>query len=106
MFFVDKYGTATYDLNELQALLRNPNRRILTRVCVQNAVSLGYSSEQDIVDRILKLRSDEIYKTMESNKIKGLWQDVYLSDDGSRILYIKLQKSIDGKGVVIQLKER
>ena len=103
---MDKYGTATYDLNELQTLLRDPDRRILTRVCVQNAVSLGYSSEQDIVDRVLQLTSDEIYKTMESNKMAGLWQDVYRSDDGSRALYIKLQKSIDGKGVVIQLKER
>lgn len=34
-----------------------------------------------------------------------IWQDVYKPRHGDLYLYIKLQKSTDGKGVVIQLKQ-
>ena len=42
---------------------------------------------------------------MTAKQRPGLWQDVYLSNEGLLTLYIKLQKSYDGKGVVIQFKE-
>jgi hypothetical protein len=103
---VTKFGAATYDLYEIQTLLRDPEKRIITRGCRRNAVSLGYSDDQDIVNRILRLTPVEIYKTMESNNIPGLWQDVYHSPEGPIILYVKLQKGHNGQGVVIQLKEK
>jgi hypothetical protein len=43
---------------------------------------------------------------MESIQFPGLWQDVYRTSDGPIELYIKIQKSNDGKGVIIQFKER
>jgi hypothetical protein len=102
---VTRYGVATYDLYEIQALLRDPCKRFITRGCRKNAVSLGFSDDEDIIKRILKLTPTEIYKTMTSNRIPGLWQDVYHSPEGTIVLYIKLQKSFNGQGVVIQLKE-
>ena len=101
-----KYGVASYDLYEIQELLRNPESRVITRECFSNAVSLGYSSEEEIVNRVLQLKSTEIDKTMESDLKPGLWQDVYHSSEGLMILYIKLQKWPNGDGVVIQLKKK
>ncbi len=99
------YGKATYNLFELQALLRDPNKRYITFTAEVNASAVGIVGKEAIVDRILQLRPDEIYKTMEAEKIPGVWQDVYKSLEGNITLYIKLQKSLDGKGVVIQMKE-
>jgi hypothetical protein len=103
---LDKYGVAHYDLYEIKDLLNDPEKRIITRVSRINAVELGYASDSDMVDRINSLRVDEIYKSMESKKCPGLWQDVYITNDGSIELYIKLQKSIDDKGVIIQFKRK
>jgi len=33
-----------------------------------------------------------------------IWQDVYRTNDGNVGIYIKLQKSLDGKGVIISFK--
>ncbi|WP_175530264.1 type II toxin-antitoxin system MqsR family toxin [Desulfobacula phenolica] len=101
-----RFGTATYDLYEIQDLLKTPGSRIITRECYRNAVSLGYSSEEEIVNRVLQLRPSDLYKTMEAESKPGLWQDVYHSNEGSITLYIKLQLSFNGKGVVIQFKRK
>jgi len=98
------YGQATYDLAKIKKLLSDPNKRIVTQRCYKNAVSLGYSSVEDIVEQIFRLKPKNLYKTMESNKKLGLWQDVYRTIDNSVHLYIKIQISFNGKGVVIQLK--
>ena len=100
------FRTPFYDLKELQKRFRNPNTRLITRRCFKNAVAIGFSSEQEIVEVVLKLKERHLYKTMESRKIPGLWQDVYHLKHKDLILYIKLQKSFDDKGVVIQLKEK
>lgn len=99
------YGKATYDLSELQDLVGNPATRHITHTSEVNASSVGIVGKEEIVKRILQLKTNEIYKTMESDMVPGAWQDVYLSPEGVIILYIKLQKSMDGKKcVVIQLK--
>ena len=99
------YGKATYNLHELQDLVRDPATRHITYASEVNASSVGIVGKEEIVKRILLLRTNEIYKTMESDKNPGTWQDVYHSPEGEIILYIKLQKSMDGKKcVVIQLK--
>jgi hypothetical protein len=103
---LDKLGVAHYDLNEIKELLKDPNTRIITRRSRIEAVSLGYASDSDMVYRIQYLSVSEIYKTMESVQCPGLWQDVYRTSDGSIDLYIKIQKSYDGKGVIIQFKEK
>ena len=40
--------------------------------------------------------------TMHGNS--KIWQDVYRSNDSEAGIYIKLQKSVDGKGVIISFK--
>jgi motility quorum-sensing regulator/GCU-specific mRNA interferase toxin len=103
---LDKYGEAHYDLYELKDLLKNPATRIITGLSRREAVSVGYASSSDMVKRVQELRKNEIYKTMESEKVPGLWQDVYRTNDGAIQLYIKLQKSFDGKGIIIQFKRK
>ncbi|MCP4116077.1 MAG: hypothetical protein GY737_11855 [Desulfobacteraceae bacterium] len=101
----DKFGQATYNLCELQALLRDPATRRVTTKAEINASSVGIIGKEEIVARVLQLRPDEIYKTMTANLKPGLWQDVYKTQEAGIPLYIKLQKSYDEKGVVIQLKK-
>jgi hypothetical protein len=43
---------------------------------------------------------------MEAERLPGLWQDVYHLRYGSVDLYIKLQISARGRGVVVQFKKR
>lgn len=100
----DIFGQATYNLYELQELLRNPITRIITAQAEINASSVGIVGREEIVTRVLQLRPYEIYKTMTSDSRPGLWQDVYKTQEAGIPLYIKLQKSYDNKGVVIQLK--
>ena len=71
---------------------------------LQNASSVRIIGREEIVARLLKLQPNEIYKTMTADLKPGLWQDVYKTQEAGTPLYIKLQKSYDGKGVVIQLK--
>ncbi len=104
---MDKYGESTYNLYEIQDLIKNPDTRVITRRCRTEASSLGYINDSEIISRVLHLKKSEIYKTMPAERCPGLWQDVYRTNDGSTELYIKLQKSYDDKkGIIIQFKER
>lgn len=96
----------TYDLDEIKELLKSEETRIITRRDRREAVSLGYADDDAMVDRVLMLQSNEFYKTMEAETMPGLWQDVYRSDDLTVTLYIKLQISFNGKGVIISFKEK
>lgn len=91
----------------LQGLLANQNTRIVTRTSLADAASLGYSSEEMIVQRVRLLNPSDFYKSMESHGNHLLWQDVYRAyEDGDPDhLYIKLQMSTDGKAVVISFKK-
>ena len=62
--------------------------------------------EVDICDCILNfLNATHFYKAMPSEKVAGLWQDVYkINYDGHRV-YLKLQIGYTGKSVVISFKE-
>lgn len=89
-------------------LLSDPDTRVITRRDRREAARLGYPSDDEMVARILRLRNNEFYKTMECKHLDfaGLWQDVYKSSEPSGIrLYIKLQKNRDGAGVLISFKE-
>ena len=100
------FEVAYYDLEEIKNLITDPNTRIITRSSRLTAVSLGYASADDMVERIKKLKKTEIYKTMESLTKPGLWQDVYITSDSGVDVYIKLQKSMDEKGVIIRFKKK
>lgn len=96
--------TPTYDLDELKELLQDEETRIISLDDIKEAVSLGYADDDEMVARVLKLKPKEFYKSMPAKKFQKLWQDVYYTYDGSTKLYIKLQKSFNGKGVIVSFK--
>ncbi|OQY59448.1 MAG: hypothetical protein B6245_06550 [Desulfobacteraceae bacterium 4572_88] len=59
-----------------------------------------------MAERVKNLKKIEIYKSMKSLKKPGLWQDVYHTNDGDTERCIKLQKSRDGKAIIISFKEK
>lgn len=95
----------SYDLEEIKKLLAKEESRIVMQRDRQEAVRLGYADDEEMVSRVLKLRSEEFHKTMPSEKFSNLKQDVYYTSDGKILLYIKLQISFNGKGVIISFKE-
>jgi len=99
-------NTPTYNLEELKKLLRKPECRQIMQRDRREAVRLGYADDEEMVDRVLKLRSDEFRKTMQSKyHFTDSKQDVYKTRDGERILYIKLSKSFNGKAIIVSFKE-
>jgi motility quorum-sensing regulator/GCU-specific mRNA interferase toxin len=84
--------------------LLHESTRIVTRSGRQGAATLGYFDDESMVARVLRLASREFYKSMTTHSSSKIWQDVYRTDDGNVGIYIKLQKSLDGKGVVISFK--
>ena len=98
--------TPYYSLEEIKALLKNPDTRIVTRRDRKEAADLGYPDDDAMVERVMKVTLDEFKKQMESELIPGTWQDVYNSPEPSGIkLYIKLQIR-DGAGVIISFKRK
>jgi len=93
-----------YGLDALKMLLLHESTRIVTRSGRQGAAMLGYFDDESIVARVMKLASREFYKSMTMYDNSKIWQDVYRSNDGEVGIYIKLQKSLDGKGVIISFK--
>ena len=104
VYLDDIYGKAHYNLEEIKELLKSPSTRVITDSSMTRAVRLGYTTREDVVQRVLKVKSSDIYKNMESVKIPGVRQDVYKSTEDGNTLYIKVQKSKIGKGVVISFK--
>lgn len=61
-------------------------------------------SYEEIVEQVLTIKKSDIYKTMTSHHDHNLWQDVYKPIVNGIDFYIKLQKSHDGKCVVVSFK--
>lgn len=93
-----------YGLDALKILLLHESTRIVTRSGRQGAANLGYFDDESIIARVLMLASGEFFKSMTTYGNSKIWQDVYRSNDGKVGIYIKLQKSLDGKGVIISFK--
>ena len=96
--------TPSYDLQKIKTLLKNWKTRIITLDDQQAAVRLGYADEDEMVERACKLTESEFFKTMPSEKMVGLMQDVYYTFDGPIKIYLKVQIRRDGKGVIISFK--
>lgn len=101
---VTEKKTPRYSLEELQKLIANKKTQIITTTCRRNAHALGIS-DTEIIEIVLSITSRDFYKSMTEYEDYKIWQDVYKPRHGDLDLYIKLQKSTDGKGVVIQLKQ-
>ncbi|MBI5588367.1 MAG: type II toxin-antitoxin system MqsR family toxin [Deltaproteobacteria bacterium] len=96
----------TYNLDELKRLLQDENTRYITDKSLTDATAINFSITE-IIDTVLSLSGSEFYKTMpaENSNFTGLWQDVYKPIRKGLKLYIKLQKSLKGDGVVISFKK-
>lgn len=57
-----------------------------------------------MVARVIRLEAREFYKSMTTHADTKIWQDVYRTNDPEAGIYIKLQQSLDGKGVIISFK--
>jgi len=97
--------TPSYDLEEIKELLQKEETRIVSQRDRHEAVKLGYADDEEMVKRVLRLTPAEFHKSMSSTIYSNLKQDVYYTRDQSRELYIKLQISFNGKGVIISFKE-
>jgi len=93
-----------YGLDALKILLLHESTRIVTRSGRQGAAILGYFNDESMVARVLRLNQLEFFKSMTIYGDSKVWQDVYRTNDGEVGIYIKLQKSLDGKGVIISFK--
>ena len=97
------YGKATYDLDELKKLIDKGNFHI-TDTCRRGYSRLDYSDVATL-EIVKRLQTTDIYKTMSSEKIPDLMQDVYHIKEEEDDLYIKLQKSSCGeKCIIFQFK--
>ena len=96
-----------YPLEELKELFKDENTRIVTNTALKNAVSLGYTNEEDILAVIADLKNSHLYKAMTCEWNDEMWQDVYkITDEHDNTIYIKLQLSEDKeKAVLIQFKK-
>lgn len=96
----------SYDLAHLQQLIGKSDTRIITRTAYLEAAALGYAGAADIVAVIKQINPQDFFKTMPAHKAPGRWQDVYRIWANGVELYVKLQLSVNGKGVVIQFKRK
>ena|SRR5215218_3292482 len=104
--FNQERRTPTYDLEEVQRLAgQGPISCTVSRTAILAATDLRLAYEH-VIEAVLLLKPLDFYKTMQSERIPGLWQDVYRSLYRGLDLYIKLQINADGMAVVIQFKER
>ncbi|MDT8421562.1 MAG: type II toxin-antitoxin system MqsR family toxin [Desulfuromonadales bacterium] len=103
----EQYGVATHDLEYIKALLAR-GRYLVTVGAQKGAVGLGYTTEEDIIERILSVTPNQIYKTMPAHKAPpGTMQDVYHCPEGDGTeIYLKLQISPIGDSVVISFKAK
>ncbi len=102
---MEEFGCAKYDLDEIKELLKSSETRFITRRSFREAQSLGYCSPEEVIKRVMQVQRNEFCKTMTKDDDHTLWQDVYKTDDDEVRLYIKLQKSHDGKGVIISFHQ-
>ena len=93
-----------YCLDALKMLLIHEPTRIITRSGRQGAAMLGYFDGDAMIDRVIQLEGHEFYKSMTAYGNSQIWQDVYRTCDADVGIYIKLQKALDGKGVIISFK--
>lgn len=93
-----------YDLGELKKLVDNEDTRIITDPSLAEATAINFSLTE-IIDTVRSLEPRDFYKTMLSKTFRNSWQDVYRPIKKDIKLYVKLQKSFNGKCVVISFKK-
>ena len=95
----EKSKEPKYNLNSIKLAFSTTDKLNMTATAMSDQYMLGFS-DQDVVDVIQKLTSNDFYKTMPPVKAGfTAWQDVYKSTFKETSLYIKFQ--IDSKGETI-----
>lgn len=81
--------TPSYDLDWIKHLVAS-GRYAITRRAGRDAQDLGFD-EKDIVGCVLATKSEQLHKTMPSDKNPGTQQDVYYTCWCGTPIYLKLQ---------------
>jgi hypothetical protein len=93
----------SYDLGLIKGLMKDGSW-IVTVPAMDTAIELGFD-EEDVYDCIVNyLDETHFYKTMESEKKTGLFQDVYHITYQMERLYVKLQVNVNA--VVVSFKQQ
>lgn len=92
-------------LSEIKKLLQNEDSRVITSRCINDAYSLGYVSDEQIVGRCLSLTLSEFHVSVTHDSDNTLWLDSYVTQDEHFKIYIKFQKNHDGNAVIISFHE-
>lgn len=89
-----------YNLDSIKLAFSTTDKLNMTATAMSDQYMLGFS-DQDVVDAIQKLTSNDFYKTMPPIKIGfSAWQDVYKTNFKSTNLYIKFQIGSRGETIV------
>ena len=92
----------SYDLALFQKLFREDSR-FMTGSAKRGSWDVGHCST-DVEECVCDvLREQHFYKTMPSQKMPGLWQDVYKVVFKDTALYVKIQIS-RGRAVLVSYK--
>lgn len=92
---------AHYNLDSIKELLKN-NHYYITGSAKTSYTNLGFTDD-DVIEIIMSLSSNNLYKSMTSYHSNQIWQDVYHISVDKLKLYIKLQ--INEKAIIISFKE-
>lgn len=93
---------AHYSLQSIKDLI-NQSQYFITRTARVDYINLGFDDE-DVIEIIMSLVNQDLYKSMTTYSDNKIWQDVYYKNVDDLELYIKFQ--ITGKAIVISFKER
>ncbi|MBI2340596.1 MAG: type II toxin-antitoxin system MqsR family toxin [Deltaproteobacteria bacterium] len=94
-----------YSLAKIKSLIQRGLYRI-SNAAFYGARLLGLNDEEAVVNVIVKLQGKDFYKSMESHRFSGTWQDVYRPLISGRMAYVKLQISAEKEAVIIQFKAK
>ena len=93
-----------YDLDTIKSLIQD-GRYYITKSAQQGALAIGFDDSQVCDCVVIHLRMTHFFKTMPSERLPCLWQDVYkITYEGVRV-YLKLQISLVDEAVIISFKE-
>jgi Motility quorum-sensing regulator, toxin of MqsA len=96
----------TYKLVDIQAQIRLLGRKAFTSTAIATAQGELDMTVGEMIEFICSRSDTKCFKTMESEKIPGVWMDAYnwLCPNKTQIAYVKV--SLDPRSkVVISLKE-
>lgn len=94
-----------YNLGIIKLAFSSVDKLIMTVSAMQGQYVLGFS-DQDVVDTIQVLTSNDFYKSMSPAHPKfSAWQDVYKTTFKGVALYVKFQENNRGN-IIISFKAR